>query len=359
MTEKIRFYEIDGLRFIAAAMVVFYHFTFRGFAADDLNVLSFPVIGEIARYGYLGVDLFFIISGFVILMTARQGDPIRFVISRMVRIYPAFWVCLTITAATMAVYNTYPFDISFSQWLINLPLIGSFIGVPYVDSVYWSLLVELKFYFLMYLILVCRGIAKIDWFLGVWLLISLVATFSEVWGAIHFFFFPEWSHYFIAGAMFYLIRVEGLNSFRSGVILCCFGLSVFQTTSTIAIAEAHYHTEFSQSFIISCILLFYLIFLAIALGKTVWIQSPHLTLVGALTYPLYLVHQNVGFIFFNVLAGELNKYLLLACGLILVVFLSYLVNRFVEQRFSKVFKGWLEMLAAAIMKALVSIRSRG
>ena len=66
--------EIDLLRFVAALAVVFFHYAFRGYAADDRSIMPYPLLAPIAKYGYLGVELFFLISGFVILMTASRGS---------------------------------------------------------------------------------------------------------------------------------------------------------------------------------------------------------------------------------------------------------------------------------------------
>ena len=66
--------ELDLLRFFAAFSVVLYHYTFRGYAADDMSIVPYPLFAPISKYGYLGVDLFFMISGFVILMTASSGS---------------------------------------------------------------------------------------------------------------------------------------------------------------------------------------------------------------------------------------------------------------------------------------------
>ena len=76
MTSKHRLYEIDLFRFFAAIAVVFYHYGFRGWMADDLSRVAAPGLAPLVQYGYLGVDLFFIISGFVILLTAGRGDPL-------------------------------------------------------------------------------------------------------------------------------------------------------------------------------------------------------------------------------------------------------------------------------------------
>ena len=48
MNDKaLRFYEIDGLRFIAAFMVVLYHYTFRGEAADNMSPVAFDLLGVV------------------------------------------------------------------------------------------------------------------------------------------------------------------------------------------------------------------------------------------------------------------------------------------------------------------------
>ncbi len=56
-----RLNTIDLLRFAAAVLVVFYHYAFRGYAADGMSVMPYPLLAPIAKYGYLGVDLFFLI----------------------------------------------------------------------------------------------------------------------------------------------------------------------------------------------------------------------------------------------------------------------------------------------------------
>src|SRR5262249_17939386 len=93
-----RYYELDLLRFVAAFSVLLFHYTFRGTAAlDHVSDLSYPWLAPVTKDGYLGVDLFFLISGFVILMSASSGSKRQFGVSRIVRLYPAYWVCCTAT----------------------------------------------------------------------------------------------------------------------------------------------------------------------------------------------------------------------------------------------------------------------
>jgi len=99
--------------------------------------------------GHYGVELFFVISGFVILMTLERSRTWRdFTFSRFSRLYPSYWavVCLTVLLAwTMEL----PRRFWFGGFVVNLTMIQTFVRWPHLDEVSWSLAVELGFYVLM------------------------------------------------------------------------------------------------------------------------------------------------------------------------------------------------------------------
>jgi len=72
----------------------------------------------------------------------------------------------------------------------------------------------------------------------------------------------------------------------------------------------------------------------VSCGKLNNINSSKLTKLGLLTYPLYLIHQNIGFIIFNNLFNYVNKYALVLLTIIVMIFLSYILNNFYEQKLS-------------------------
>ena len=341
-TKKIRFYEIDLLRFLAAFSVLLFHYTYKGWKSDDISHVSFIELGHFFKYGYLGVHLFFIISGFVILMTAINKDIRGFTISRITRLYPAYWLAVSLTTIVSLWIgeNRYPVDIK--QYLINLTMMHRFIDVRSIDGVYWSLIVELKFYFLIFMLILIRQIKNIHWYLGLWLAASI---FIFHYGHIHIIgalLFPQWSSYFIAGAIFYLIRLQGISSYKILLLIGAYYLSletlyvefnsIFSTVSKQV--ERYYIAAGLVTF-------FYMIFLGISLNMTKFMNKQKFVLLGALTYPLYLIHQNIGFMLFNSLHEYANKYVLLFGISSFMLLVAYLIHTQIEKQFAPILKNAL------------------
>ena len=143
------------------------------------TVLGEPV-GWLLRYGYFGVQLFFLISGFVILLTARKVvTPRDFVVARFSRLYPTYWACLTVTAivgwlSAHAVLQRTPFELA-----VNYSMLQRLVRVEDVDAAYWSLSVELIFYLIVWGAFVARGRPDdgvVERLVVGWLVVALVVT---------------------------------------------------------------------------------------------------------------------------------------------------------------------------------------
>jgi peptidoglycan/LPS O-acetylase OafA/YrhL len=72
----------------------------------------------------------------------------------------------------------------------------------------------------------------------------------------------------------------------------------------------------------------------VALGKTTLIDRKGMLLFGAMTYPLYLIHQNIGYMIFNEFGESTNKYVLLLLTVSLMMVASYVIHRSIEPRIS-------------------------
>jgi peptidoglycan/LPS O-acetylase OafA/YrhL len=323
MNMRLRFPELDLLRFFAACSVMLFHFTFRG-PADGCWPASFPVFGQISRYGYLGVHVFFILSGFVILLTAYEKNAVGFTVARIIRLYPAYWICVTLTALALLVAGNQQ-HISLQQYFANLTMAHGYFGIRDVSGVYWTLAVELKFYFLIFLVLLFRMVHRLSYLLGAWLTASIILSLKEPHGIANFFLFPEWSSYFIAGAMLFLIHREGLSAFKLAVVLACYGLSICYAAGLLPVGVGTVESGTSVLVLVSLITLFYLVFLWIALRKRSPVSASGFFTLGLITYPLYLLHQDIGYVLLRS-APELNRYGLVCAVIVTVIALSWLVT---------------------------------
>ncbi len=175
-----RFHEIDLLRAVACLMVVFFHYAHRG-ALDGWSPAANPIgLSDFARYGYLGVHLFFIISGFVIFLSVRNATVRDFFASRVSRLYPAYWVAVPLTWVLVKFFDLPELQVSWWEMLVNLTMVPHWFGVPYVDGAYWSLGVELQFYILVGVALKFDLDRRAEWFLAGWLLLHQASSFYQV-----------------------------------------------------------------------------------------------------------------------------------------------------------------------------------
>jgi peptidoglycan/LPS O-acetylase OafA/YrhL len=170
----------------------------------------------------------------------------------------------------------------------------------------------------------------------------LIGKFYSIPGFVDFFIFPEWAPYFIAGASFYLIHHEGLDLYKTLLITVSCVLAILNAIDLLNILAEKYNTYYSSMVVTACIVSFYMFFFLMSLGKTKLISRKSFVFLGALTYPLYLIHQNIGYIFFYHFPDEDYKYLTLAIMVMLALLISYLINTHIENRYGRKFKMTLE-----------------
>ncbi|WP_414154086.1 acyltransferase family protein [Pseudomonas sp. BNK-43-a] len=332
-----RIHEIDLLRFIAALAVVIFHYAFRGYAGGDMSVMPYPLLSGLARYGYLGVELFFMISGFVIVLSIGSGSLRQFFISRAARLYPALWICCTLTFVAILLFGAPRYETNIKQYFSSMLLVSEFIGIGNVESAYWSLFVELKFYFIIAAVLLFKKTRHLENILCAWLFFSGVCELSG-WEGARKSFITDYASYFVAGANFYWIWAEGSNRRRQLTTLVCLALSLHHSLQFGVLLESVYQTQFNSLAIAFTIIVFYAAMQLVAQRKTGWVGTHNWAPVGALTYPLYLLHQTVGFIIFNTFYPAWNNHLLLWATVAGMLIASWVIQRFLEKPISRQLK---------------------
>lgn len=335
--KKERLYHLDFIRFFAALFVVFYHYCFRGFAKDNYSTLEFQSLEGSSKYGYLGVELFFMISGFVILMSARNSNLVNFCISRFTRLYPAFWFCVLLSALIIALFGAPLFSVDIKQVLINLTMFHEFIGVEHVDGVYWSLTIELKFYILIGLLLLFRLIKFIEvfgWLLLLFSVLQLIIPFSEaniVLKAIYYMCFVKSSPFFVAGMFFFLLKNNKSILKNIPPIIVSYSLAIYMTFENTANRNLKYDGVYDVNTVIVLITLFFIVMFLVSTDKLNLFNKKIFLYFGVLTYPLYLIHQKIGYIILNSFGAYINKWILLFSTIMLMLVASYLINKYIEK----------------------------
>jgi len=253
---------LDYSRFLAALAVVLFHYL-----SKYPGVFTGPV-----SCGYLGVDFFFIVSGFVIMATAHGRTASQFAVARITRLYPAFLVCMTLTALVTGA--------SAGQYLANLTMIPGALGFRPVDGVYWSLSLELAFYGCMWLVIVLGQTKRFETIVAVWVVLQAVsiAVYQLPLFSGHFTLFA-------AGCVFSFASRDGWTATRIWLVVVSLGLSLTAVSERAAGLGSN---------VMACQLATLGFFGAFAFFHRRDIRLPHARFVGSLSYPLYLLHCYIG-----------------------------------------------------------------
>jgi peptidoglycan/LPS O-acetylase OafA/YrhL len=275
----MRITQIDGLRGIAALLVMTFHLTTR-YGQLYGHTTELPVT---LPWGNLGVQLFFAISGFVILMTLRNlRSPLDFVVGRFSRLYPTYWASMFLTALLLALWPLQGHDISAGQVLWNVLMFHELFGVASVSGAYWSLKVELIFYVLMFALWAFGYLRRPLVIMAAWLVVSITSKFVPTPWTITQFGLLSFIPWFALGVAVY-VAVGKHEDYPWWPAIAA--LSIVD----IAIDEGALRTIWAVAVI-------GIMFVG-ATGALKVLASRPLIFLGAVSYPLYLLHEPLSYTF--------------------------------------------------------------
>jgi peptidoglycan/LPS O-acetylase OafA/YrhL len=320
-----RIVRLDGLRFLAAMCVVFFHFAFRGAAAGVMPALDLPSwLVSASLYGYLGVSLFFMISGFVIAYSAEGRAPLEFAAARFARLYPSHLAAVTLTFIVTMVFGAPVFAASFTQYFANLSMFAPLFGQEFMDGAYWSIVLEIIFYGWVFLFLALGLFEKSsERIVLCWLLISLVNEMFLGLKPLRFLCLTEYSGFFAAGILIYRLRA-GRSGFSSAPLLALsFAIAVQTSLAGLKVISDKYDTMLSGAVAAALVLGIFALFYVATSAVATRLPLHLLSVLGAVTYPLYLLHQHIGYITFTRLHGAVSDgalFILVIAGLAAAAF---------------------------------------
>ena len=284
-TAPARLANVDALRGVAALAVCLFHWEHIGFGT--------PVNAQVFRFGMLGVELFFMISGFVIGLVAERSPSVpRFVLARAVRLYPAYLASVALTALYVLPVGKYGVE----TVLVNVTMLQSFVDVPNITNPYWTLAFEITFYSLVAGLLAAGTFARIEIFALAWLALALLYRLT-IPGPLGFddghplaqlgyiTLAPQFAPFFVLGSMVLRIKRGCLGTLGRIAIAAALGMTLFGRDDFAQVSGAAYATA------------------AVAMTVALWIAAHGsagdgfivrtLGRLGIVSYPLYLVHCTV------------------------------------------------------------------
>lgn len=319
-----RLVEIDALRGIGALCVLIFHYStrFQEMFPEASHVpFSFPG-------GNYRVLLFFAISGFAIFFSLeRIASVADFFVNRFARLYPAYLVAMLLTLSVEYAAHATRLLIGPGAILANFTMLEEFAFLPAVDGAYWTLSVEIAFYFCMIAIWKWAGLKRLEPVLVGWLALRwLFQLWPDMPERIIMLLALRYVPFFIIGMLSYRVWA-GQRNWRQQAPYAALALLSIATGETWDI------------FLVGCALL--AIFVGVIGGFMRWVAAPPLLWLGGISYSFYLIHQNVGFVvMLRVADAGYSPWIGFAAAFGVALTLGTAINRLVERPAGEAILAW-------------------
>jgi exopolysaccharide production protein ExoZ len=348
------FYGIDIIRFFSALSVVGFHLAYL------TDVAVFKPIWAVTWFGWIGVEVFFVISGFVISNSAAGCGPAKFLKGRVLRLYPAVWVCASITLVALLTLPGSSSDQLFPNYLRSMALSPK---GPWISDVYWTLVVEIGFYSLIFGLLYVGAFSQLSRVAFVMTILSslylciLAAQFCKLVAPIELLshlniFLVRHGCFFALGIWLWISTTRPLNAWEYMATMlatgACIGEICLRATDFLPRETG------GPTWILAPVLLWSAAVSAIfafsrpeSLSKLSGRTARWIRTLGLMTYPLYLVHDAAGRGVMRVaISGGVDKWAALCVGILSMVLLSWIICSYCEPVVRRVLAAGIHRLAS-------------
>lgn len=319
MNDKTKIQDIESLRGIGLLLILIFHFSARFHSLFMSKPLTFKFNLLFHDFGSLGVAIFLLISGYF-MINSNTISIKSFIVKRLVRLWPAYFIAISFCFFVTHIWFLPGRTVSFKDFLLNIPFINGFINVSYVDGAHWYLTV------LVSAILIFSFIQKLSYkyrhcIYWVCLTILLVLYF------IH-----------IPNNYVRLMR----NNFPIIIMGACLAdiskrnIKLAYITFLFALLSCFIFRHYSYNYLIILLIAVSLFLLAIKQNCFIF-KSKMLIYLGTVSYPVYLIHQNIGYeLMYNLmkLYGEYKiwmSFLAIILGILLGIILHF-IGKTIQQK---------------------------
>ena len=272
--DTTRLHTIDALRGAAALSVAFFHIT-----NGNPALMPNEPLQRLGSWGWLGVDVFFVISGFVIPFALDRGgyqwrDAGRFITKRVLRIDPPYLATIALALGLWWIserlpgFRGQPMRVELTTLALHLGYLTEIAGRPWVLPIFWTLALEFQFYLSMALLFPLLRHERAAWraLVIVGMAAGTLLVHTRAW-------VPAWGAWFALGTLAHLVRAGRLARAPFFAALAG-GATIIAITAT-----------WQQGLVAGATAL------AIAFIE---LERPFLERLGLISYSLYLVHEPIG-----------------------------------------------------------------
>jgi peptidoglycan/LPS O-acetylase OafA/YrhL len=333
---------VHGARGIAALSVALFH-CYDSTPVADRVAEEFPSTADgIVRLGFLGVDLFFVISGFVISLTLYQrllkvSDWGRFFLRRQLRLDPPYWTAIAIAITSALVINhlrpgTNAPVPGVTDVLAHLFYLQGFLGIKQIVGIFWTLCFEIQFYLFFGACMLFLNRSALSGRAFGWVMLPLfilsIATFWDLVPEVPGLFVTRWFEFFAGVVVFLSWRRE-----ISGLQVAIYLTLLLAAAAFIPLPDDNLIARVTTVTVLLIALLF---LLAVqGTGIKTWLGGPVLRYLGNISYSFYLTHALVGIRLLKIVVRDndsiFHTWVLYAVGVLVSMAAADLLYRLVER----------------------------
>lgn len=330
--------EIDGLRFLAILLIFLFHF--NGYLADARHFHEDSLLQTLFYNGYRGVELFFVISGFILslpfakcyLTNGKKVSLKNYFLRRITRLEPPYFIIMILLFLALVLTGAYTFKTLLPHLGASLLYAHNIFypgTLPVINSVAWSLELEIQFYILIPVIARIFLLKKLNRRLSLLIAICVLPLIQYYWKCEVLFFY-QYLQYPLVGfllADFYICQKHEQKHTGKWKNLIEIFLGVILLILILFIRESR--TDLTASFLLPLLTLFFywLVFFNPFWKKIFSIKW--LTIVGGMCYSIYLIHLRIidyiGHYFLNLFALK-NYYIFLVVQLFILGSIIFLIS---------------------------------
>ena len=334
---KNRFEYIDALRVVGAASVISFHYFSNGISNGSVTSIGLTPFSEIAKYGYLGVQLFFVVSGYLILMSTNRSAW-EFAKGRVKRIYPLYWMAIILITAITYLPTLSKNQPDFLQILASITMFPTAFDQGWIDGAHWFMLIEIQFYLLIFVLLKLRAGKHLPTIFPIWAIVILIWYVFDLNRFNIWYLYGPFS-FICGGAIIYSIKQSGWNLLRVVGLIAAITGGLYSRLGSLDYLSEIRNTQYSATVVTVIVLIIFGLLLLTLLPKISNMHIPGAVFLGAITYPLFLIHGRLGYMALERFATEQNKYLIYSLLIILAISIAYLMlqlDRRIQKTISKI-----------------------